>query len=127
MGSFLVVLLVTAFCVTWVRASRRSRRRWLARLDLPGRWEWQDHTGSLELEGDLDQGRYRFVETGSEEQGRWLLRSHELVLQPDDEGAVTALDVRLFEEGKIGIHGVGRERRIYVKQRGNVVPLRRPA
>lgn len=127
MSSFLVVLVVTALCVAWVRASRRSRRQWLARLDLPGRWEWQDHAGSLELEGELDQGRYRFVESANEEQGRWSLRSHELVLQPDEGGAVTALDVRLFEEGKIGIHGPGRERRIYIKQRGNVVPLRLPA
>ena len=127
MSSFLVVMLVAALCVTWVRAFRRRRRHWLARLDLPGRWEWQDHAGSLELEGDFDQGRYRFVETGSEEQGRWSLRSHELVLQPDDGGALSTLDVRFFEEGKIGIHGPGRERRIYVKQRGNVIPLRRPA
>lgn len=132
MSSFLVVLAVTAICITWVRASRRNRQRWLARLDLPGRWQWQDHAGTLELEGELGQGRYRFEESafdgsGNEEQGRWWLRSHDLVLQPDGEGDVTALDLRLFEEGKIGIHGPGRERRIYVKQRANVVPLRRPA
>jgi len=127
MGSLVVVLAVTAICITWVRASRRNRRRWLARLDLPGHWKWQDHAGSLELEGDLDEGRYRFVEGAEEEQGRWRLRSHELVLQPDKGGAVSTLDVRLFEEGKIGLHGPGRERRIYVKQRANVVPLRRPA
>ena len=127
MSSLLVVLVVTALCVIWVRASRRNRRRWLARLDLPGQWAWQGHAGSLVLEGELDQGRYGFSESGNEEQGRWCLRGHKLVLQPDGGGAVTALDVRLFEEGKIGIHGPGRERRIYVKQRANVVPLRRPA
>ncbi len=127
MNSLLVVMVVTALCITWVRASRRNRQRWLARLDLPGRWEWQDHAGTLELEGELDQGRYCFSESGNEEQGRWWLQGHELVLQPEGGGDVNALDVRLFEEGKIGIHGPGRERRIYIKQRANVVPLRRPA
>jgi hypothetical protein len=127
MSSLLVVLVVAALCVTWVQASRRSRLRWLVKLDLPGHWAWQDHSGSLELSGNLDAGRYRFVEAGHEEQGSWSLRGHELALRPDDGGAESALDVRLFAEGKIGIHGPGREGRIYVKQRGNVVPLRRPA
>jgi len=48
------------------------------------------------------------------------------VLEPR-RGKATALDVRLFDAGKIGIHGPGREHRVYVKQRSNVVPLRRPA
>lgn len=55
-----------------------------------------------------------------------MLKGHELHLTPRD-GAPTRLDLRLFAEGKIGLHGPGRERRVYVKARGNVIPLRRQA
>lgn len=126
MSSLLLVIVVAAVCVLWVRANRISRRRWLERLDLPGTWEWEDHEGMLELDGDLDHGRYRLREGDQEEQGEWRLEGHDLVLTPRT-GRSSRLDVRLFSLGKIGIHGPGRERRIYVKKRGNVIPLRRPA
>ncbi len=128
MGSLFVLVAVTGFCIGWVRLARRNRQRWLARLALPGRWQWQDHQGLLELAGQLDEGRYRLVEPGCDERGSWCLRGHELVLRPSDGGSVSELDLRFFEDGKIGIHGPGREARIYLKQRGNnVVALRRPA
>ncbi|HEX7037100.1 MAG TPA: hypothetical protein VF210_15100 [Pseudomonadales bacterium] len=126
MASLLLVIAVTAFCVWWVRASRRNRRRWLERLDLPGTWVWEGADGELELEGGLDHGRYRIRDADREEQGVWHLSGHDLVLEPR-VGQAIALDLRLFTEGKIGLHGPGRERRIYVKKRSNVVPLRRPA
>lgn len=126
MSSLLLVIVVAAVCVLWVRANRISRRRWLERLDLPGAWEWEDHEGMLELDGDLDHGRYRLREGDQEEQGEWRLEGHDLLLTPRS-GRPSRLDVRLFSLGKIGIHGPGRERRIYVKKRGNVIPLRRPA
>jgi hypothetical protein len=50
------------------------------------------------------------------------------VLEPQSgspNGPLITLDLRLFAEGKIGLHGPGRERRIYVKKRSNVIPLRR--
>ena len=127
MGSLLLLVAVAVLCISWVRVMRRNRQRWLARLDLPGRWEWQERQGVLEVKGQLDEGEYRIVELGSDEQGSWRLRGHELVLRPRGGGRVSELDLRFFEEGKIGIHGPGREGRIYLKQRGNVVPLRRPA
>lgn len=126
MASLLVVIAVTAFCLWWVRTSRRNRRRWLERLDLPGTWLWEGADGELELEGALDRGRYRIRDADQEEQGVWRLAGNDLVLEPRF-GKATALDLRLFTEGKIGLHGPGRERRIYVKKRSNVVPLRRPA
>jgi len=126
MSSLLVVIAVAIACAVWIRANRQNRRRWLERLDLPGTWVWQDHDGVLELEGDLDHGRYRIRDGDREEQGEWQLKGHDLVLEPR-HGRSTALDLRLFTEGKIGVHGPGREHRVYVKKGGNVVPLRRPA
>ncbi len=126
MSSLLVVVVVGAVCAFWAWSARVQRQRWLERLDLPGSWVWEDHDGELDLEGGLDRGRYRLREGERVEQGRWRLDGHDLVLEPGD-GRVSALDLRLFAEGKIGIHGPGREHRIYVKKRGNVVPLRRPA
>lgn len=126
MGSLLLVVIVATGCALWVWRSHQLRQRWLQRLDLPGVWQWEDHDGVLELEGELDGGRYRIREDGGEEAGRWRLDGHDLVLEPGS-GSPTALDLRLFSQGKIGVHGPGREHRIYIKQRSNVVPLRRPA
>ncbi|MEQ8857589.1 MAG: hypothetical protein RIC56_02980 [Pseudomonadales bacterium] len=126
MSSLLIVIVVAAVCVYWVRSTRAQRQRWLRRLDLPGSWEWQDHDGELELDGGLDHGHYRICEGDRVEQGEWRLEGHDLVLEARG-GSPTTLDLRLFTEGRIGIHGPGREHRIYIKKRGNVVPLRRPA
>lgn len=126
MNSLLVVMVVAGVCAFWVWSTRAHRQRWLQRLDLPGNWSWEEHDGELELEGGLDQGRYRIRDGDRVEQGRWRLEGHDLLLEPGT-GESSVLDLRLFTEGKIGIHGPGRERRIYVKKRGNVVPLRRPA
>ncbi len=126
MNSLIVVIVVAVICALWVRANRQQRQRWLIRLDLPGTWRWQDHDGALELEGALDGGSYRRSEGGRVEQGSWRLDGHELILEPRDGGSAS-LDLRLFDTGKIGVDGPGLERRIYVKERGNVVPLRRPA
>jgi hypothetical protein len=126
MGSLLLIIVVAVVCTLWVRANRQSRQRWLTRLDLPGTWNWQDHDGVLELDGELDSGRYRIRDEDQEEQGEWRLRGHDLVLEPRS-GASTTLDLRMFTEGKIGLDGPGRERRVYIKKRGNVVSLRRPA
>lgn len=126
MGSLALVIVVASVCALWVWRNHQQRQRWLERLDLPGTWHWEDHDGVLELEGELDGGRYRIREDGQDEQGSWHLEGHDLVLQPR-AGSSSRLDVRLFTEGKIGVHGPGREHRIYIKQRSNVVPLRRPA
>jgi len=126
MGSLLVVIVVALICGFWVLTNRKQRQRWLQRLDLPGSWTWQDHDGELTLEGGLGHGRYWIRDGDEEEQGEWRLEGHSLVLEPRT-GRASALDLRLFDQGKIGIHGPGREHRVYVKRRGNVVPLRRPA
>jgi len=123
----MIVIVVAVGVVLWTRAVRQSRRRWLERLDLPGIWLWQDADGELELGGDLDRGAYRIRDGEREEQGDWRLEGHSLILEPGSAQAPSALDLRFFKEGTIGIHGPGRERRVYIKKRGNVIPLRRPA
>jgi len=127
MASLLVVIIVALGTVIWMRALRRNRRRWLAQLDLPGLWLWQDEDGELELSGNVDRGQYRIRDAEREERGAWRLQGHSLILEPESAAASAMFDLRLFKEGTIGIHGPGRERRIYVKKRANVVPLRRPA
>ena len=125
MGSLLVVIAVTALVVIWVRGTRRNRLRWLARLDLPGIWEREGEWGRLELSGELDGGSYRIADgEGSEDRtGTWRLEGHTLVLTSSAGGRLE-YDLRLFQEGKIGVDGPGLERRIYGKVPSNVVPLR---
>ena len=125
MGSLLVVIAVATIVFVWVRGTRRNRARWLARLDLPGIWEREGKGGRLELTGGLEAGAYRIWDGGhgQDESGRWRLEGHTLHLVPES-GEARACDLRLFQEGKIGIDGPGLERRIYQKVPGNVVPLR---
>lgn len=124
MGSLIVVIAVTALVVVWVRGTRRNRVRWLARLDLPGIWEREGEWGRLELTGSPDSGRYRISDgEGADDQtGRWVLEGHTLVLE-NSAGERREYDLRLFQEGKIGVDGPGLERRIYQKVPSNVVPL----
>ena len=125
MGSLLVVIAVTALVVVWVRGTRRNRLRWLEHLDLPGIWEREGEWGRLELVGGLDQGKFRISDgDGAPERAcNWVLEGHTLVLQEEGRERLE-YDLRLFQEGKIGVDGPGLERRIYQKVPGNVVPLR---
>lgn len=110
----------------WVSGTRRNRLRWLSRLDLPGIWEREGQWGRLELNGELHRGLYRFEEgQGGEgdETGHWSLEGHTLVLTTES-GDATEYELRQFKEGKIGIDGPRRERRIYQKVPSNVVPLK---
>lgn len=124
MGSLLVVIAVTALVVVWVRGTRRNRVRWLGRLDLPGVWEREGEWGRLQLTGDLDGGKFRLSEGGSAEDqsGSWRLDGHTLVLTSKANDP-REYDLRLFQEGKIGVDGPGLERRVYQKVPTNVVPL----
>lgn len=125
MPSLLVVVLVAVVVFGWVSGTRRNRRRWLERLDLPGSWQWQDEDGTLEFTGDLHAGRYRFSEPDAGEQGDWELQGHTLVLTSEMDHEPRRYDLRFFDGGKIGLDGPDRERRIYLKDQSNVVPLRR--
>ncbi len=125
MGSLLVVIAVTALVVVWVRGTRRNRARWLERLDLPGIWEREGEWGRIELVGSLDRGKFRIADGQDvpDRAGQWMLEGHTLILTGEDQQRLE-YDLRLFQEGKIGLDGPGLERRIYQKVPGNVVPLR---
>lgn len=126
MGSLLVVIAAAVVAFVWINGTRRNRLSWLSRLDLPGIWEREGEWGRLELSGELHRGRYRFEDRrGGEgdESGRWSLEGHTLVLTTESGGS-TEYELRQFQEGKIGIDGPRRERRIYQKVPSNVVPLK---
>lgn len=125
MGSLVLVVVVAITAFYWARGAQRNRLRWLKRLDLPGTWYSENPGGAvtLELKGTLNSGDY--VETTGErtEAGTWALIGHTLSFV--SAGGTSDCDLRLFDVGRIGIDGPGRERRIYERQQNNVVPLRR--
>ena len=125
MGSLLVVIAVTALVVVWVRGTRRNRLRWLSRLDLPGIWEREGDWGRLEMTGGLDEGSFRINDGDGDQDrsGTWRLEGNTLIFI-DADGEEAQCDLRLFQEGKIGIDGPTLERRVYQKVPSNVVPLR---
>lgn len=110
------------------RSLREQRLSWVRRLALPGTWtgERDGQRYRLVLEGDADRGRYREITEAAdgrrEETGRWQLVEQTLRFSPDS-GKESACELRLFEAGRIGLHGPGRARRIYERESGNVVPL----
>ena len=77
------------------------------------------------MDGGLDGGRDRIEDPDGEERGEWALHGHKLVLTPESAESAQSYELRFFDEGKIGIDGPGRERRVYAKERSNVVPLKR--
>jgi hypothetical protein len=125
MGSLVLVAVVAAVAFLWARGAHRNRLRWLERLDLPGTWCLENTAASatLELNGSLSGGDY--VETTDEhtETGSWRLVGHTLSFV--SVSGTSDCDLRLFDAGRIGIDGPGRERRIYERRQNNVVPLRR--
>lgn len=123
MASLLVVCAVAVMAFVWIRGTRRNRVRWLERLQLPGAWECETVSGRLEFKGATDAGRFHLREAGREESGDWHLEGHTLYLTRKGAQPV-AYDLRFFDDGKIGIDGAGLERRIYLRVKSNVVPLR---
>lgn len=124
MGSFLLLLIIASAVYVWVRRVRAGRQRWLTRLALPGVWscDTPDGTSVLEFSGESDQGTYVEQSPRATERGRWRVQGSGMVL--DSDRGIRSYELRLFENGSIGIDGPDRVRRIYVRQRNNVVPLR---
>lgn len=125
MSSLLVVIAVAVIVTIWIRGTRRNRMVWLRKLDLPGRWQCQGGAGTLELQGDLNEGRYKIKDGAYTDQGRWMLEGHDLMLTSDQRKGSDRYDLRLFDHGKIGLDGPKLQRKIYVRLADNVVPLRR--
>lgn len=125
MSSLLVVVAVAVIVTIWVRGARRNRLEWLRKLDLPGRWQCEGDAGTLELQGDLHEGRYKIRDGAYTDQGRWVLEGHDLMLTSDQGEGSHRYDLRLFDQGKIGLNGPKLQRKVYVRLADNVVPLRR--
>lgn len=125
MAAFLLLVIILGATVLWVKRTRTARDRWIARLALPGVWQCDAPNGPFVLEfvGDPSSGRYIERSGRATERGRWQLHGSTIELEPEAGGSRN-YELRLFEDGSIGIDGPGRERQIYVRQRSNVVPLR---
>jgi len=125
--TFLILLTIIGSAVfLWVKRTRLARDRWISRLSLPGVWQSDAPNGPwvLEFAGDPTTGRFIERSGRATERGRWRLLGNDIELESEN-GATRTYALRLFENGSIGIDGPGRERRVYVRQRSNVVPLRK--
>jgi hypothetical protein len=124
MGSMLLVIVVAVLATIWVRNTRAARQRWLTRLNLPGVWECESDAGTsvLEFSGGLAAGRWVEQDPAGEQRGEWVLHGDAIEFRSGD--AVSHCELRVFDDGSLGIHGSGRERRIYRRRANNVVPLR---
>ena len=131
---WLVLLGVGALVFAWARSARRARAEWLRTLNMLGKWEIESRASGIEtpprtltLTGTLSTGTYVARDGDAIERGDWRLNGHTLTLAATEgrnagEGP-KRYDLRLFEAGRIGIDGPGRQREIYSKRESNVVPL----
>jgi hypothetical protein len=124
MALFVLMAIITGAAYLWVKRTRAARDRWIAHLALPGVWLSDAPNGPwvLEFAGEPTAGAYVEKSGRATERGRWRL--HGSAIELEFEGGTRTYEVRLFENGSIGIDGPGRERHVYVRQRSNVVPLR---
>jgi hypothetical protein len=125
MASILLLAIIVGAAFMWVKRTRAARERWLSKLALPGVWQCDAPNGPwvLEFAGEASSGRYIERSGRATERGSWRLLGNAIELE--SESGTRTYDLRLFDNGSIGIDGPGRERRIYVRQRSNVVPLRK--
>lgn len=121
MMSLLLVVAVGVLVFGYVRLNRRARLAWLTKIDLPGRWHWEQGQDTLTLNGQVDRGRFIRVEEGRQVEGDWRLQGHILELQVN--GDVTRFDLQFFQSGKIGLQDESGKRRLYLKERSNVVSM----
>ncbi len=134
MTLWLLLLGVGTLVFVWSRRAKQARDNWLRALNLLGKWELEGRADaaeaprrSLTLTGTLSAGKYVARDGDAVERGEWRLSGHALTLAATEgEDAGTGpkrYDLRLFEPGRIGLDGPGRQREIYVKREGNVVHL----
>jgi len=127
MSSLLLIVLISFVAWFWVKKTRVQRIRWLSKLALPGVWVCRlpdKTTTRLEFSGNTLEGSYVEYEGEDTIAGRWHLDAHVLTLERDAGGF--PLDLRMFEEGKIGLDRPDGTQRIYFKKqsKNNVVDMR---
>ncbi len=124
----LVVIAVALVVFLYVRMTRRARREWLQRLDLPGRWhadagnEDANVIAELTLSGGLDDGSYVLRQGDTTTRGAWRLAGHTLSLRGD--GGEQVFDLHFFKAGHIGLEDTTGARHLLYKAADNVVALR---
>ena len=125
MSSLFVLAVVIVIVLVWVQKTRKARKVWLFKLDLPGTWDLETNdTTSFEFIGNIDGGNYIYTTSSSLESGSWQIVGNRLVLTPNELDQGMPFELRFFSLGLIGIHGPDRERHVYRKRVDNVVPLR---
>jgi len=127
MSSLLLVVLISFVAWYWVKNTRIQRQRWLKKLDLPGVWVCRlpDKVSTrLEFRGTTHEGSYVEFEGDTTIEGQWRLEAHTLTLERPGGGF--PLELRLFDEGKIGLDRPDGTQRIYFKKqtKNNVVDMR---
>lgn len=127
MSSLMALGTVAIVILFWIFRTRAARQRWVDRLDLIGQWDLEGQNEDkirIEFIGVRgDRGNYMASTEDTLESGSWHLTSYSLVLEAEGEEA-KRFDLRLFEKGRIGVHGEGRERQIYRKRRtANIIKL----
>ena len=127
MGSLSVLAGVLIVLLIWIVRTRSALNRWVQLLDLPGIWELESSDEikvSIEFFGTLKNGQY--IESLHDKivAGNWKLTGSKLVLAPNQQ-AEQMCEIRSFDVGRIGIHGLLRDKQIYQKRANNVVPMRR--
>lgn len=126
--SFVVVAFVALLVFFYVSSNRRARLMWLKKLDLLGRWHWQEGDEALILTGQRDRGEFQEVHGATTLRGRWRIQGHFLYLVYMEEGTKAVsiekqFDLHYFKPGNIGLENASGERRVYVKETSNVVSL----
>ena len=120
--SIVVVILVTALVLFYVRTSRNRRLNWLRRLQLAGTWKGKEGQ-ILRLSGRLDRGTFEWLQEETRRSGTWRLVGHTLFLR--ETGLENPYDVRLFQPGSIGLtdgKGIGQ---VFEKENNNVIAFGR--
>lgn len=130
MRFLLLFALIGAVAWALLRSLREQRQAWLRRLGLVGSWSGRSghERYTLDLRGEPDGGSYEERTrsgTGERiERGHWRVEGEALVFRPE-RGERQRCELRLFAPGRIGLHGPGRERRVYDRSADNVVALPR--
>ena len=117
-----VIGVLIGLVVLYMRAQAKARKKWLERMDLPGLWHWQEGDSQLALSGQMGGGQFVRREGGQESFGQWVLRGSRLTLI--SETYKQQLELHFHKPGHIGLEDETGERRLYVKETTNVVPLK---
>ena len=117
------------------RRNKRFQAELLRTLNMLGKWEIESRAAGVETphrtltftSGTLSTGQYVARDDDAVERGDWRLNGHTLTLAATEgHSAVDGPkrnDLRLFEDGRIGLDGPGRQREIYSKRESDIVPL----